>query len=337
LNKLDVDSQGIRNKQRIALVVLLVAGLAAPMVVYPVFLMKVLCLALFACAFNLLFGYAGMMSFGHGAFLGSAAYVAGYSIKSMGFTPELGILAGTACAAVLGFVIGSIAIRREGLYFSLITLALAQMVYFLCVQAPFTGAEDGLQGVPRGHLFGLIDLSNMRTMYYFVLVVFLFGFGVVYRTIHSPFGAVLKAIRENEARAISLGYDVGRYKLLAFVISAALAGLAGATKTVVFQLASLTDVHWSTSGEAVLMSLVGGVGTVMGPLVGAAIVASLEHYLAGFGSWVTVIMGVVFVLCVLTFRSGVVGAFNDWVASRQGRDVRARPAPADPPIATHPS
>lgn len=306
-------------KQRVVFVALVAASLVAPMLVYPVFLMKVLCMALFACAFNFLFGFVGLMSFGHAAFLGSAAYITGYSLKTLGLTPELAILAGTGFAGLLGFVIGSIAIKREGLYFSLITLALAQMVYFICVQAPFTNAEDGIQGVPRGHLFGFIDLKNTMAMYYVVLAIFLIGFGVVYRTIHSPFGAVLKAIRENEPRAISLGYNVARYKLLAFVISATIAGLAGATKTVVFQLASLSDVHWSMSGEPVLMSLVGGVGTVMGPLVGAAIIVSMEHYLAEVGSWSTIIMGIIFVLCVLTFRAGVVGTLNDWLAARKAR------------------
>jgi branched-chain amino acid transport system permease protein len=297
---------------------LLVAMLAiAPLFVYPIFLMKILCLALFASAFNLLFGYVGLMSFGHAAFLGTAGYVAGYTTKSMGFTPEMGIMSGTVFAAALGYLVGNIAIRRAGLYFSLITLALAQMIYFLCVQAPFTGADDGLQGIPRGRLLGFISLDGTMTMYYFVLAIFLLGFGVVYRTIHSPFGGILKAIRENEPRAISLGYDVDKYKLLAFVISAALAGLAGATKALVFQFATLTDVHWATSGDAVLMTLVGGVGTVLGPLVGAIVVASLEHYLASFGSWVTIIMGVIFVLCVLTFRSGLVGAINDALRRRR--------------------
>lgn len=296
--------------QRMGVVAIVAVLVLAPLVAYPIFLMKVMCLALFASAFNLLFGYVGLMSFGHAAFLGTAAYVAGYSTKSLGLTPELGILVGTAVAAVMGWGVGALAIRRAGLYFSLITLALAQMIYFLCVQAPFTGADDGLQGVPRGRLLGLIDLDNTMPMYVFVVAVFLLGLGVVYRTIHSPFGAVLQAIRENEPRAISLGYDVDKYKLLAFVISAALAGLAGATKALVVQFATLTDVHWSTSGDAALMTLIGGVGTVMGPVVGAVIVASLEHYLAELGSWVTIIMGVTFVLCVLIFRSGVVGAVH---------------------------
>ncbi|HXZ95775.1 MAG TPA: branched-chain amino acid ABC transporter permease [Burkholderiales bacterium] len=286
---------------------LLAAALAAPFVIYPVFLMKLLCFALFACAFNLLLGYTGLLSFGHAAFLGTAGYIAGYAVKVMGFTPELGILAGTATAALLGFVFGSLAIRRAGIYFAMITLALAQMVYFLCLQFKFTGGEDGLQGVPRGHLFGVLDLQQPFIMYYFVLAVCAAGFLIIYRAIHSPFGQILKAIRENEPRAISLGYDVGRYKLLAFVLSAALSGLAGATKTLVFQLASLTDVHWHTSGEVVLMTLLGGMGTVFGPIAGAAIVVSLQNYAAQLGEWVTVITGAIFVICVLAFRRGVIG------------------------------
>lgn len=310
--------------RHIGVAVLLAALVLAPFVAYPIFLMKVMCLALFASAFNLLFGYVGLMSFGHAAFLGTAGYVAGYSTKAMGFTPELGILAGTVVAALLGWIVGALAIRRAGLYFSLITLALAQMIYFLCVQAPFTGADDGLQGVPRGRLLGLIDLDNTLTIYFFVVAVFLLGLGVVYRTIHSPFGAILQAIRENEPRAVSLGYDVDKYKLLAFVISAALAGLAGATKTIVLQFATLTDVHWSTSGDAVLMTLIGGVGTVMGPVVGALFVASLEHYLAALGSWVTIIMGVIFVVCVMVFRSGVVGAIHDLRRQWKGQPATGR-------------
>ncbi len=309
------------------LVALLVLGLLAPLAVYPVFMMKIYCFALFAMAFNLLFGFAGLMSFGHAAFLGSAAYVTGYAVKSLGFPPELGILAGTAAAALLGLVVGRLAIRREGIYFSMVTLALAQMVYFICVQAPFTGAEDGMQGIPRGHLLGFIDLDNMFAMYYFVLAIFLFGFFAVYRIVHSPFGQVLKAIRENEPRAISLGYDVQRYKLVTFVLSAGLAGLAGATKTLVFQLATLTDVHWATSGEAVLMTLVGGLGTIFGPFVGAVVVVSLEHHLAGLGSWVTLIMGLIFMACVLMFREGIVGTSKAlW--------LRRRPLPTTPAEAT---
>lgn len=287
---------------------LAVFGLVAPYLIYPTFLMKVLCFALFACAFNLLLGFAGLLSFGHAAFLGSAAYVCGAVVQSFGVTPEVGILAGTATAAALGYLFGTLAIRRSGIYFAMITLALAQMVYFLALQLPFTGGEDGLQGVPRGRLFGLIDLSDNIAMYYLVFVIFVAGFWLVHRTIHSPFGQVLKAIRENEPRAISLGYDVARYKLLAFVLSATLAGLAGATKTLVFQLASLTDAHWHTSGEVVLMTLLGGLGTGLGPVVGAFTVVSLQNELADkVGSWVTVIMGGIFVICVLAFRRGIVG------------------------------
>ncbi|MFZ5556035.1 MAG: branched-chain amino acid ABC transporter permease [Pseudomonadota bacterium] len=286
---------------------LLMAGVVAPFMVYPVFAMKVLCFALFACAFNLLLGFTGLLSFGHAAFLGWAGYVAGYTIKELGFPTELGILSGVAVSALLGYVFGSLAIRRSGIYFAMITLALAQMVYFLALQFPFTGGEDGLQGVPRGTLLGFIDLRDTMNMYFFVLAVFLFGFWVIYRTIRSPFGQVLKAIRENEARAVSLGYDVAKYKLVAFVLSAALSGLAGATKTLVFQLASLTDVHWHMSGEVVLMTLLGGMGTVFGPVVGAAVVVSLQNYGAALGEWVTVLTGAIFVVCVLAFRRGIIG------------------------------
>src|SRR5262245_19957480 len=279
----------------------------APFVVYPIFLMKALCFALFACAFNLLIGYVGLLSFGHAAYLGSAGYIAAHAAKVWGWAPELAILAGTATASGLGLVIGALAIRRQGIYFAMITLALAQMLYFFCLQAPFTGGEDGIQAVPRGVLFGVIDLRHTLPMYFVVLAVFLAGFLLIYRTIHSPFGQVLKAIRENEARAISLGYRAERYKLLAFVLSASFAGLAGATKALVFQLASLTDVHWTMSGEVVLMTLLGGLGTVFGPVVGAFIVVALENYLAHLGAWVTIVQGAIFVVCVLTFRRGVVG------------------------------
>ncbi len=286
---------------------LVVLGIAAPFLVYPVFAMKILCLALFACAFNLLLGYTGLLSFGHAAFLGTAGYVTGQAVKVLGFPPGFGILAGAAAAAALGYVIGSLAIRRSGIYFAMITLALAQMVYFMSLQMPFTGGEDGMQGVPQGRLFGMIDLMRPLNMYYFVFAIFLAGFWVIHRTIHSPFGQVLKAIRENEPRAISLGYDVEKYKLTAFVLSAALSGLAGATKTLVFQLASLTDVHWHTSGEVVLMTLLGGMGTVFGPVIGATVVVSIQNYGANIGEWVTVITGAIFVLCVLAFRRGIVG------------------------------
>jgi branched-chain amino acid transport system permease protein len=270
--------------------------------------MKCWCFALFACAFNLLLGYTGLLSFGHAAFIGAAGYIAGHTIRVWGLSPELGILAGTVFAGVLGYLFGSLAIRRAGIYFAMITLALAQMLYFVWLQMKFTGGEDGLQGVPRGKLFGVIDLADNMNLYYFVFAIFMFGFLLIYRTIHSPFGQILKSIRENEPRAISLGYDVDKYKLLAFVISAALSGLAGATKTVVFQLASLTDAHWHTSGEVVLMTLLGGLGTVFGPVVGAFVIVGLQNQLADkVGSWVQVIMGVIFVVCVLAFRRGLVG------------------------------
>jgi branched-chain amino acid transport system permease protein len=280
---------------------------AAPFFIYPLFLMKALCFALFACAFNLLIGYVGLLSFGHAVFLGSAGYTSAYAAKMWGWPPELAILTGTAVAGALGIVIGALAIRSKGIYFANITLALAQMVYFFCVQAKFTGGEDGIQAVPRGVFLGLFDLRNIVAMYFVVLAIFLAGFLLLYRTIHSPFGQVLKAIREHEPRATSLGYSAERYKLVAFVLSATLSGLAGGTKAIVFQLASLTDVHWTMSGEVVLMTLLGGLGTVFGPVVGAFIVISLENYLAQLGAWVTVVQGVIFVICVLTFRRGVVG------------------------------
>ncbi len=287
---------------------ILFVGLAAPFVVYPVFAMNVLCLALFASAFNLLLGYAGLLSFGHAAFLGSAAYVTGWTMKAWGLPTELGVLAGTAVATLLGWIFGSLAIRRSGIYFAMITLGFAQLVFFLVVQMPWTGGEDGLQGIPRGRaLFGLVALDRPITMYYFVFAAFLGGFFLIHRAIHSPFGHVLRAIRENEPRALSLGYDVDRYKLLAFVLSAALSGLAGALKSVVLQFASLSDVHWHRSGEVVLMTLLGGMGTVMGPSVGALLVVALENYLSNVGSWVTVITGAVFVVTVLAFRRGIVG------------------------------
>lgn len=287
---------------------LFLIGLIAPFAIYPTFLMKLLCFALFASAFNLLLGFAGLLSFGHAAFLGTAGYVCGLMVRDMGVTPEIGILAGTASAGLLGWVFGLLAIRRTGIYFAMITLALAQMVYFVVLQIKATGGEDGLQGVPRGHLFGLIDLSDNIAMYYLVYAVFSVGFFIIYRTIHSPFGQILKAIRENEPRAISLGYDVNKFKLMAFVISASLAGLAGATKTLIFQLASLSDVHWHTSGEVVLMTLLGGLGTILGPAVGSATIVTLQNELADkVGSWVTVIMGAIFVVCVLAFRRGIVG------------------------------
>jgi branched-chain amino acid transport system permease protein len=279
----------------------------APVWVYPVFLMKVMCFALFACAFNLLLGFGGLLSFGHAMFLGTAGYGAAHAAKVWGWNPELAVLFGTLCSAALSFVVGSLAIRRQGIYFAMITLALAQMIFFFSLQAPFTGGEDGIQAVPRGRLFGLIDLSDNINMYVFVLAIFLAGFLFIWRVVHSPFGQILKAIREHQDRATSLGYDTDRYKLLAFVISGALAGTAGATKALVFQLASLTDVHWSMSGEVVLMTLLGGMGTLFGPVAGAAVIVTMQNYLAQLGAWVTIVQGVIFVVCVLAFRRGIIG------------------------------
>ena len=303
--------------ERIAFGLMVAFFVLAPLALYPVFLMKVMCFALFACAFNLLIGYGGLLSFGHAMFLGTAGYVAAYAAKLWGFPPELAILLGTGAAAALGVVSGLLAIRRQGIYFAMITLALAQMVYFFYVQAPFTGGEDGIQAVPRGKLFGFIDLSNIWAMYGTVLAVFVGGFLLIYRVVHSPFGQVLKAIRENEPRAISLGYDTARYKFLAYVLSATLAGLAGATKALVFQLASLTDVHWSMSGEVVLMTLLGGMGTVFGPLVGAFIIAAMENYLSNLGAWVTIAQGIIFVVCVLAFRRGIMGELEAFLRKRR--------------------
>ena len=303
---------------------LVAIAVIAPFFLYPVFLMNALCMALFACAFNLLIGYVGLLSFGHAAFMGMGSYLAAHSAKVWGLSPELAILAGVAVAALLGVVFGYLAIRRQGIYFAMITLAFAQMVYFFCVQAPFTGGEDGLRAVPRGWLFGLIDLSHPLTMYYFVLAVFLVGFGLIVRTIYSPFGQVLKAIRENEPRAVSLGYNADRYKLMAFVLSAALSGLAGGTKAIVFQFASLTDVFWTMSGLVVLMTLIGGIGTILGPVVGAFVIVTMETYLAQAGSWVTIIEGVIFVICVLTFRQGIVGVVAPYLT---GRPATIEPAP----------
>ncbi|MGD9952057.1 MAG: branched-chain amino acid ABC transporter permease [Burkholderiales bacterium] len=299
--------------QRVAFGLMVAFFLLAPAVIYPVFLMKVMCFALFACAFNLLIGYGGLLSFGHAMFFGFAGYVSAHAAKVWGFNPEFAILAAVAAAAVLGAAAGLIAIRRQGIYFAMITLALAQMVFFFCLQAAFTGGEDGIQAVPRGVLFGLFDLREVANMYGLVFAVFLGGFLLIARVIHSPFGQVLKAIRENEPRAVSLGYDTDRYKLLAFVLSAALAGLAGGTKAIVFQLASLTDVHWTMSGEVVLMTLVGGLGTVFGPVVGALVIVAMANYLAQLGAWVTVVQGIIFVVCVLTFRRGIVGELGHWL------------------------
>ena len=307
-------------KSRLAFVALvLVLALVAPFGIYPVFLMKALCFALFAVAFNLLLGYTGLLSFGHAAFFGMASYVCGHAMTRWGVTPEIAILAGTASAGLMGLVFGYIAIRRQGIYFAMVTLALAQMVYFFCLQAPFTHGEDGIQAIPRGALFGLLPLDQPLTLYYFVLAVFIAGTAIVWRTVHSPFGQVLRAIRENEPRATSLGYRTRHYKLLAFVLSASLAGLAGATKALVFQLASLTDVHWHTSGEVVLMTLLGGMGTVLGPIAGAFVVVMIENKFADAGDWVTILQGLIFVAVVLLFRKGIVGEAVDWWHRRRAR------------------
>ncbi|WP_198376225.1 branched-chain amino acid ABC transporter permease [Neoroseomonas rubea] len=296
------------SRAQLAALGVLVAFLAiAPFFLYPVFLMKLLCFALFACAFNLLIGYVGLLSFGHAAYFGMGGYIAGYTAKAYGLTPEVAVLCGAVVAGLQGWVFGWIAIRRQGIYFAMITLAMAQMVYFFCVQAPFTGGEDGIQAIPRGSLFGAISLSSDMTMYWFVAAVFLIGFLLVHRVIHSPYGQVLKAIRENEPRATSLGYRTDDYKLVAFILSATLAGVAGGVKSLVFGIATLTDVHWSMSGEVVLMTLVGGLGTVFGPVVGAAVIVTMQNYLAEMGAWVTVIQGAIFVAVVLAFRRGIVG------------------------------
>ncbi|KGH32286.1 MULTISPECIES: branched-chain amino acid ABC transporter permease [Comamonas] len=323
--------------QRIAPVgygLLLLGLIVAPFLgAYPVFVMKLMCFALFASAFNLLLGYTGLLSFGHAAFLGGAAYVAGYSIKAWGVTPEIGMLLGTVVGALLGLIFGWLAIRRQGIYFSMITLALAQMLFFVALQAKFTGGEDGLQGVPRGKLFGVIDLSSDMVMYYVALIIVAAAFLLIVRTIHSPFGQVLKAIKENEPRAISLGYDVNRFKLLAFVISAALTGLAGSLKTLVLGFATLSDVHWTTSGHVILMTLMGGLGTLSGPLLGSAVVVALENKIGEFGTFlahatgvewfgtlgesVTIVTGLIFVLCVLLFRKGIMGELIAWLQRRK--------------------
>jgi branched-chain amino acid transport system permease protein len=293
--------------EQIAFLLMTLALIVAPLFAYPFFLMQALCFALFACAFNLLVGYVGLLSFGHAMFLGSAGYFSAHIAKVWGWPPELAIITAALGAGVIGIVTGALAIRRQGIYFSMITLALSQMIYFFCLQAPFTHGEDGIQAVPQDKMLGFINLSNQMILYYVVLAIFLFGFLAIHRIINSPFGEILKAIRENEPRAISLGYKTDRYKLAAFVLSATLVGLAGATKAIVAQNASLTDVHWSMSGEVVLMTLVGGLGTIFGPVLGAFVIVAMQNYLAGFGQWVTVIQGVIFVACVLAFRRGIVG------------------------------
>jgi branched-chain amino acid transport system permease protein len=303
----------VRNlSEPIAFAVMVVVLVIAPFFAYPLFLMQALCFALFACAFNLLIGYVGLLSFGHALYFGWASYLAAHSAKVWGFPPELAILTGAATAAGLGLITGALAIRRQGIYFAMITLALAQMMFFFALQAKFTGGEDGIQGVPRGKLLGFINLGDTMTMYAFVVVIFLAGFLSIHRVIHSPFGEVLKAIRENETRAISLGYKTDRYKLVAFVLSATLAGVAGATKAIAFQIASLTDVHWTMSGEVVLMTLVGGLGTVFGPVIGAFVIVAMQNYLNALEQWVTVIQGVIFVVCVLLFRRGLIGEIANY-------------------------
>jgi branched-chain amino acid transport system permease protein len=292
---------------------LLLLGLVAPYILYPVFVMKVLCFALFACAFNLLLGFGGLLSFGHAAYFGGASYISAHAAKVWGLSPELAILSGTLAAAVLGLAIGSLAIRRQGIYFAMVTLAFAQMVFFFSVQAPFTGGEDGIQSVPRGHFLGLVSMAPDRNLYFLVLGVVFIGLLVIYRIIHSPFGQVLKGIRDNEPRMVSLGYRTQRYKLAVFVLSATLAGMAGATKAIVFQLASLTDVYWTMSGEVVLMTLLGGMGTVFGPILGAAVIVTMQNYLATFGDWVTIGQGIIFVVAVMLFREGIVGVIAKWI------------------------
>ncbi len=298
---------GFSRAQAIAFVAMVAMVIVAPFVLYPVFLMKVLCFALFACAFNLLIGYVGLLSFGHAAYFGMGGYVAGYAAKAWGWTPELAILGGTVAGALLGTAFGWLAIRRQGIYFAMITLALGQMAYFFCLQAPFTGGEDGIQQIPRGKLFGLISLQSDLAMYAVVAVLFLFGFLLVHRVVHSPFGQILKAIRENEPRATSLGYRTNDYKLLVFILSAGIAGLAGGTKSLVFGIATLTDVANAMSGEVILMTLLGGMGTIFGPILGAIMINGIENYLAQLGAWFAVTQGVIFVLCIMFFRRGLLG------------------------------
>lgn len=313
----DSKAPAVNSLSIIVLGIALVGLLAAPFMVYPIFLMKMLCFALFASAFNLLLGYTGILSFGHAAFFGGAAYITAHTVKIWGVTPELGLVLGVLAAAALGLVIGYLAIRRQGIYSTMITLALAQMFFFFCLQATFTHGEDGLQGVPRGYLFGIIDLNQPMNMYYFVLALFVLGIFAIWRIINSPFGMILKSVRENENRAISLGYSVNRYKLAAFVMSAALAGLAGGMKALVFQFATLTDVGWQMSGEVILMTLLGGIGTLIGPILGAAFVVALQNYLATSDFPVTIVTGLIFMACVLLFRRGIIGEFYAWLERRK--------------------
>lgn len=307
----------LRTSSMVLGVIAIAALLAAPFFFYPVLLMSILCFALFACAFNLLIGYVGLLSFGHAAFFGGAAYFTAHAAKVWGWEPLAAILLGVAGAAVMGLVMGFLAIRRQGIYFAMITLALSQMFAFICLQVPFTHGEDGIQGVPRGYLLGILDLNEPLAMYYVTLAIFLFGFFTIWRIVNSPFGNILKAIRENERRAVSLGYRVDRYKLGAFVMSAALAGLAGGTKAIVFQFATLTDVNWQMSGEVILMTLLGGIGTLIGPVVGASLVIALQKYFAAWNFPVTVLIGIIFVICVLLFRRGIVGEILEFMRRRQ--------------------
>jgi branched-chain amino acid transport system permease protein len=308
--------------ERVLLALGIAALLAAPFFVYPIFLMNILCFALFACAFNLLLGYTGLLSFGHAAFFGGAAYFSAYAAKVWGWPPEAAILLGVVGAAAPGAVIGFFAIRRQGIYFAMITLALAQMFFFFCLQSPFTGGEDGIQGVPRGMLFGMFDLGKPLNIYYLVLGVFLLGVFAIWRIVNSPFGMILRSIRENESRAVSLGYSVANYKLAAFVMSAALAGLAGGTKAIVFQFATLTDVAWQMSGEVILMTLLGGIGTMVGPMIGAGLVVTLQNTLATSGFPVTIATGLIFMACVLLFRRGIVGEIYAWALRARSRPPR---------------
>ena len=314
----------LRRVLPLLLIGLLVAVPFFPQVIYPVFAMKVMCFALFACAFNLLLGHTGIVSFGHAAFFGGAAYTTGYAVREMGMTPEIGIIAGVVFASILGAGFGALAIRRQGIYLAMITLALAQMVYFTFLQAPFTGAEDGMQPIPRGWLFGVIDLRSDFNLYFFVLACVGGGLWLVYRIVNSPFGEVLRGIREHEPRARSLGYAVNRYKILAFALSAGLSGLAGSLKCLVFQLAALTDVHWHMSGDVILMTLQGGMNSVFGPAIGAVLISMLHHYFDALGAWVTIVVGLIFIICVLVFRRGIVGELNHMLQLRQASVPRLK-------------
>jgi branched-chain amino acid transport system permease protein len=306
-NTLPITPRAMRDEMIVFVIMAAMLAIVPFTGLYPFFVMQALCFALLACAFNLMIGYGGLLSFGHAMFLGTAGYCTAHALKVWGLPPELGILVGVIGACALSVITGYISIRRQGIYFAMITLALSQLLYFVYLQTPFTHGEDGIQGIPQGRMFGVLDLSKPTILYYVVLVGFLAGFLLIFRTINSPFGEVLKSIRENEQRAISLGYKTDQYKMLAFVLSGTLAGFAGALKVFVAQNASLTDVHWSMSGEIVLMTLVGGLGTVFGPVVGAFIIVAMQQYLAGFGQWVQVIQGAIFVTCVLAFRRGIVG------------------------------